>query len=247
MKYLYWGIALTFVSVTSLIGCFLIPYFTWCFDTPAVHIVGLFLSVFLALAVVTCFKRQQLKAAILASIALSLFISSGITFIKFRSDGYRLENYIVSEGTLYSKFGITVVTGKGWNWMILYDQGRNKRLAYVIDDEERTGTEEVPVLDKNGDYKKSYYKTHGTYYVDVDCYKRSYEVYVYDEEGNYVERLEDYYYYADCYASDGDYMYYYWSDRTDVQDDTGTKFQAEVKATVERADYDVLHMDGIFY
>lgn len=240
MKYLYWGIALTFVSVTSLIGCFLIPYFTWCAGNEAVYIVIFVLSVLaLALAGFLWFKRQQLKAAILAPIALSLFISSGITFIKFGGYVYRFENYIKCYSTIYSKFGTTVVRGKSGRWMILYDQWRNKRLANVIDDVERAGEREVPVLDKNGDYKKSYYKKHGTYYVDVDCNKRSYEVYVYDEEGNYVEKLEDYYYYANCCESDGKYQYYYWSDRTDVQDYTGPKFQAEVKATVESADYDV--------
>lgn len=242
MKYLYWGIALTFVSVTSLIDCFLIPYFTWCAGNEAVYIVIFVLSVLaLAFAGFLWFKRQQLKAAILAPIALSLFISSGITFIKFGGYVYRFENYIKCYSTIYSKFGTTVVRGQSRRWMILYDQWRNKRLANVIDDEERAGEREVPVLDKNGNYKKSYYKEHGTHYAQVNYDKISYEVYIYDEEGDYVEKLEDYYY-AYCDESDGDYEYRYWSDRTNVRDYLDEKFKAEVKATVESADYDVLYM-----
>lgn len=241
MKTLYWIGCLFFIFVASIIGCFLVPFISWCFDSEFYIFLFVF-GVLLLIILLPLSRKFKVFSMITFPIVATMVISSGITFCRFGDSIISFDKYILDYNDLYTNYGIKIADGRyGMNdgWMIAYDEYTNKVLINYVANEEIVGERDVWNRDSDGKRKQNEL---GQYlYTVCDKYNVTTNIYIYDIDGNYLTHLEDNFAYTQCSNSDGDYEYEFYNVRTKKYGQwLSDKIKDEVIAKLKYEEYDVI-------
>lgn len=212
-KIIYWIVATFFVFVSTLVSIFIVPYLDACIGSYYTKdIILIFGIVILITSIILYFKnkKSKLPAMILFPISLTIILSSAIHFLRFPYELHLFDDYIKASGNIYSKLGFKLIDGNSNRWVIGYDSYGNKLLINFNANDSKTGDYYYEdCLDSDGNSKNISDKK-------CDLYEVEYEVFIYDEYGEYVDKLIGHYSYTHNSYSDYFYEYKFYGLRSDA-------------------------------
>lgn len=203
-KIIYWIIAAFFVFVSTLVSIFIVPYLDACIGSYYTKVIILIFGIVILITSIILYfknKKSKLPAMILFPISLTIILSSAIHFLRFPYESHLFDDYIKHSSDIYSRLGFKLIDGKSRNWVIGYDSYGSKLLINRYSNKLNTGDYYYEdCLDSDGNSKNISDKK-------CDLYEVEYEVFIFDETGEYVDKLVGTYNYT--YNSYSDYQYEY--------------------------------------
>lgn len=123
---LYFVVAFFFVLFSVLIGRFLLPFITWCTSVEVVIVLSVITAVGCIAGMVVAWRKRS-KVKVVAAIAVPIFLSVGLNNLWFglrtNYDLYAWDDYLVSYGAVFTKFGTKLIDNRGDRILAYTDWG----------------------------------------------------------------------------------------------------------------------------